>query len=219
MPSGNRFIDIINDSLTSEKLIDFLNKNYPDALPVWEYNCIYTLCSGKDRKKRRKLVYTLFEYYNHNPIIIKEDLIQMIIMHLHDFELIKYLSELCIHTNYAPIRFTQKILNTVCAHNQLDMLKYIIDLPNISHKYDDVMKNINIIELFSADLSDLIEREMILFLIKYSKNNKYLHKSYKYYDYHDETEYTIYSNVSDKFHKIYMSIGIMPDSTCPHIFI
>lgn len=211
MPSDSRFIDIINDSLTTEKLVDFLNKNYPDALPVWEYDCIYTLCSGYDREKQRKLVRTLFEYYKNNPINIDEGLISMIIIHLHDFELIKYLSELCTYTNYSPVHFTQSILNNVCYNNQLDMLKYIINFPTISHHYIDIMKNINIIELLCCVHPEKHNPfDIIFYLIKYSKNNKNTYTSYKYYDEDDDEFYPIISyDDNEILDKVHLSIGII----------
>jgi len=213
MPSDSRFIDIINDSLTTEKLIDFLNKNYPDALPVWEYHCIYTLCSGNDRKKQRKLVHTLFEYYKNNPINIDEGLISMIIIHLHDYELIKYLSELCTYTDYAPVHFTQGILNNVCYHNLLDILKYIINLPTISHHYIDIMKNINITKLlFSVDPLKDKPFDIIFYLIKYSKNNKNTYTSYTLYTFYDEEDDVMYDIVNcynnEILDKVHISIGI-----------
>lgn len=217
MPFGNKLKDIINDSLTSEKLVDFLNKNFPDELPVWEYHCIYTLCSGKDRENRRKLVRTLFEYYKNNPINIDEGLISMIIIHLHDFELIKYLSELCTYTDYAPVHFTQDILNNVCYHNQFDILKYIINLPTISHNYIDIMKNINITELLcSVDPLKDKQIDIIFYLIKYSKNNKNTYTSYKCYDEEDGEYYPIIINYWTRLlHGIHLSIGMKFNSFIP----
>jgi len=223
MASEDRFIELVfNDNLTSEKLVDFLNRKYPDILPKWEYHCIYTLCSGKDREHRHKLVRTFFEYYKNNPISINESLINMIVINLRDFELLKYFSELCTYTNYAPIKFTQGILNNICWHNRLNMLKYIINLPNICEQrhYTDIMKNINITELLSSNLSSRQGTDMILYLIKYSKNNKKIYTSYNSYDEKDDETYHLEGDyMNDLFDKFYLSLGIKLDKIHTNIFI
>lgn len=181
-----------NNYTTSDDLIRFLKINYPNEFPLHQYDYIYTLCSGCNRDHRRKLVKTLFEFYNHNPIDINENIILPITMFLKDEQIFIYMIELCTHSNYAPIIFTQEIMNHLCCANLFGLLKYIINLPTkfpqyqnidgcISAPYlkhlqtENIYINFNelIICVLCSDKTKLTENEFAYYLYKIAIKNKF----------------------------------------------
>ncbi len=181
-----------NNYTTPDDLIRFLKINYPNEFPLHQYNYIYTLCSGCDRDHRRKLVKTLFEFYNHNPIDINKDIILPIITFLEDEQIFIYMIELCTRSNYAPIIFTQGIMNHLCFANLFGLLKYIINLPTKFPQYQNIngslippylkhlrtgSRYINFNELITcvlcSDETKLTENEFAYYLYKTAIKNKF----------------------------------------------